>query len=185
MSPTIKSFESSGTALAALCIAGMSSHANASTVTVDLNLNYASDLYTSIAIDSATPQFYYNSEVSQYKTYFGTLNSGMLATSLLAGSPDIDSSLTYVPKPSGIKVAGLSGLQTGYIQLSWLNDSSVQEYGYATFTGGNLDSITGNDITVTSESVANTPLPASWALFVGGVGLLGLVAKRRRRKAVA
>jgi hypothetical protein len=178
-SRTIKPIESSGAVLAALCIAGLSPQAHASTVTVNLNLNYDTDLYTNIAIDSMTPQFYYDAEASNVKDYFGTQSSGEFASNGLSGTDQINSGLTYAATPGGLKVAGLDGLFTGYLQLSWFSDSNVQEYGYATFTAGDLTSITGNDISVTLSS---TPLPASWALFVGGLGMLGLAAQRRRRR---
>jgi hypothetical protein len=176
-----RTIETSGAALAALCIAGVSSQANAATVTYDLNLPYNSGLETEIGIDSTTPQFNYNSETANYKTVVGTMNSGAFASSGLSGSAAIDSSLTYAPNHPGLKVAGLDGLFTGYVQLAWTNDSNVQEYGYATFTGGDLTSITGDITSVTLTNVA-TPLPASWALLASGSAVFGLIATRRRRR---
>src|SRR5215471_4841561 len=138
MSLSIKTIETPGAALAALCIAGAGS-ANATTVTVDLNLSFFSGPNTPIAIDSTTPQFFYSNV--DFKSFVGTQNSGMFASSGLSGSAAIDSSLTYAPNPSGIKVAGL-GSSTGFIQLSFLTDTSVQEFGFATITDGTLVSIT-------------------------------------------
>jgi|SRR5215831_3357393 len=177
MSLSIKTIETPGAALAALCLAGAASQANATTVTVDLNLSFFSGPNTPIAIDSTTAQFFYSNV--DFKSFVGTQNSGMFASSGLGGSAAIDSSLTYAPNPSGIKVAGL-GSSTGFIQLSFLTDTNVQEFGFATITDGTLVSITYDDITPNT-----TPLPAAWALFVGGAGMLGMAAACRRRKIAA
>jgi hypothetical protein len=48
------------------------------------------------------------------------------------------------------------------------------------FTGAPNPVITGQSVV---SAVAATPLPAALPLFAGGLGLLGLVAGRRRRKA--
>lgn len=173
-----RTIESSGAALAALCIAGMTSQANAATVTVNLNLGVANGVNSPIAIDSATPQFFYDSDLTIKETYFGAQNSGMLSSAGLTTSAVIDPDPAhYVLGPDRIKVAGFVGTVTGFIQLSFLNDSNVREFGYATITNGDLVSITYE----TADIIA-TPLPASWALLTGGVGMLGLAARRRRRR---
>jgi hypothetical protein len=177
-----RTIESSGAALAALCIAGVSSQANAATISVFLA--HDSDIKTNIAIDSATPQFFYDSYnffgSGPQKADFGTQNSGLIATSGNNGVAVVDPTLTYVPATVNVsKNDSLEG--SGFVQLAFISDTG-QEYGYASFNEfGDLVSITG-DITSVNLTQAEVPLPASWALFTGGVAMLGLVAQRRRRR---
>jgi hypothetical protein len=42
-----------------------------------------------------------------------------------------------------------------------------------------------NGILVTGINTANTPLPAALPMFAGGLGVMGLLARRRKRKAAA
>jgi hypothetical protein len=61
--------------------------------------------------------------------------------------------------------------------------SALSTNGDITDTGGN-----GIDLLVYAGNgvpVAPTPLPATLPLFAGGLGLMGLIAKRRKRKAAA
>jgi hypothetical protein len=185
-----RTIESSGAALAALCLAGVSSQANAATVTIPVSILHDSNVYTNIAIDSATPQFFYNSYIyNKYPFYgqeadFGTQNSGQIAASGNAGTNSVDSALTYGNSTTEVSYKNLL-TGTGYVQISFFDELSNQtEYGYASFNQfGDLVSITGDISSVTLNAVANTtPLPASWALFTGGAALMGAVAQRRRRR---
>jgi hypothetical protein len=182
MSRTIKSIESSGAALAALCLAGVASQANAATVTVPFPIAHDSNTATNIAIDSSTPQFVYDSYVDTtyitgaQKANFNTQNSGLIAASLNNGSPTVDPSLVY--SSGSTQVSYKNGLEgSGYVQLAFLNGSGIEEFGFASFNEF------GDLVSITYEPAAATPLPASWALFVGGTGMLGLLARRRRKAA--
>lgn len=183
-----RTIESSGAALAALCVAGMSSQAGAATVVMPIFVAHDSNTSTNIAVDSSTPQFTYNSYLDTFptgddtttsiqKANFGTQNSGLIATSGNGGSPTVDPTLTYVP--NNVQVSKYDSLQgSGYVQLAFLNQSGIQEFGFASFNEfGDLVSITYE----TADPSA-VPLPASWALFTGGAGMLGMVAQRRRRR---
>jgi len=175
--------ESSGAALAALCIAGVPSQANATIVTVNDFLAYNSNNATDLFIDSSTANFVYNSYTfAGQKADFGSIGSGLTANNGLNGSPTTAPYAGGYTVFSSYTVAEPFGLQgTGYIQFSLFNDSNVQEYGYASFdSNGSLVSYTYE-----TAAAAATPLPASWAMLVGGTAMLGLVARRRRRKAAA
>jgi hypothetical protein len=187
MSRRIRSIESSSAALAVLCIAGASSHANAATISAFVD----SETYgnTSIAIDSSTAQFSYNVFLSSpffsypggdQKATFNTAlgSSGQIGPTNIAA---VNPSASY---SSGADTAAKNGssLGTAYIQLAFLNGLGQQEYAFASFNSqGDLVSITGDINSVTLSAVA-APLPAAWALFVSGAGLLGCAAKRRRRR---
>lgn len=81
--------------------------------------------------------------------------SGPLTATNLTGSPTF----------------AASGSETDYFFLC----SEDGFCGSRTITGGSLD--------VTSLEVTSTPLPAALPLFAGGLGMLGVFARRRKRKA--
>lgn len=59
-------------------------------------------------------------------------------------------------------------------------------YGYARFAGANIQAIAfetqaNTTILAGSDIVAPVPEPATWAMMLGGLGLAGLVARRRKR----
>ncbi len=81
-------------------------------------------------------------------------------------------------------------LSSGYGFGSALNGSM-------TFVGATLSSlglnlgdtvynvVTGDNITIRAVSVSPTPLPAALPLFAGGLGVIGLLVRRRKRKTAA
>jgi hypothetical protein len=181
---TMKAFETSSAALAALCIAGIPSHAKASSVTVTLDLGYNEHVFipSDIAIDSTIPQFVYDSYLGGKfneccDANFGTLSSGLIASSGINGVGAIDPALTY--SPSGFLVSDKGALQgSGFVQLAFLNSRDQEEFGFASFDGsGDLLSITYQ------PAVTATPLPKSWLLLISGLGAIGLATRRRRRVA--
>ena len=184
----MKVFETSSATLAALCIAGISSQANATPVTFPDFIAYNSGTDTTIVINSTNPQFYYDSSFkyagpySGYDASFGTLNSGLIALSGASGVGTVDPTLSY-PTTGGIQVSSKGSPDgTGYIQLAFLNSSDQEEYGFASFdSNGDFLSITGNFLSVTYQTA--TPLPPSWMLLIAGLGVLGAVTHRRRRVA--
>ncbi len=158
--------------LAALGVTGFATTANAALVTITENLPFDSGNYTDIAIDSSTPQFYYDS--FKGVTTFGTQNSGAIAAG--NSSATIDPTASYASGSE--KEAGLAGNYYSHIQLSFENDDGVTEYGYASFTrDGSLKSIT-------YDSVSAVPEPSSWALLIAGAGLTGAVMHRRKRRSL-
>jgi len=175
-----RTIETSGAALAALCIAGMPSQANATVVTVNDFLAYNSGTDTPLSIDSSTANFFYNSYFFYgQKADFGSTGSGLTANNGVNGSATTDPYVGGYTPYSSYTVSNDSGtLQgTGYIQFSLFNDHGDQEYGYASFDSA------GDLLSYTYETAAATPLPAAWAMFVGGTAMLGLVARRRRKAA--
>jgi hypothetical protein len=182
----VKGFETSSAALAALCIAGVSSHANASTLAIPLDYNTGQSI--DIAIDSTTPQFNYDStKYLGYVATFSTLNSGGFAPSGVNGVNAIDSSLTYSPSPPGGLGVAYKG-ETGspfYVQLAFYNSDHQEEFGYASFDNvGDLASITCSECN-SDETFVVTPLPSTWLPFISGLGALGFAAAQRRRRRIS
>ena len=91
----MKYVTSSLTAVAALGLAGVSSQANASTVTVDFN--YAFGTNSSVTLDGVTPFQMSTSTQPVAKTVqeFGTLSGGYIASTGANGTDTIDPSLSY------------------------------------------------------------------------------------------
>jgi hypothetical protein len=176
----VKTFQTSSATLAALCIAGVSSHANAATVTVPDFIAFNSNTSTDIAIDSTTPQFYYSSATdptytSKYDASLYTQNTGLIASSGAYGVGTVDPTLSYAP--GSAQVAYKNGLEgSGYVQLAFLNSNDQEEFGFASFDGS------GDLLSITYQPAA-APLPSSWTLLIAGLGVLGVMAHRRRRVA--
>ena len=84
---------------------------------------------------------------------------GVPVGSLAAGSP---SSTTYTFKNSGLIPAGIA-------------------LGFAVDKAGNY----GSDSTGVNFTVQSVPEPATWAMMIGGFGLVGAAARRRRSVAAA
>jgi PEP-CTERM motif len=175
--------------LATLGVVGFSGPGKAAIVTV--TENFTPSIYTGsefdIAVDSATPQFFYSgvkTVIPLTGSYvFGTLSGGEIATTGIQGTASIDPSLTYQSNPSGLDVANVKGANatltgTGYVNLAFTNDDGVMEYGYATFDP--------NTAEITSITYATPAVPeaSTWAMLIAGGGALGLVAHRRRRTKV-
>ncbi len=174
----MKYVTSSLTAVAALGLAGVSSQANASTVTVDFN--YAFGTNSSVTLDGVTPFQMSTSTQPVAKTVqdFGTLSGGYIASTGVNGTDTFDPSLSYAGATT-IQLGSQSPIMTdpkqagtGYVNLRF--DAGGQEiYGYATLDGlGGLKSIT----------YAAVPEPSTWALLIAGAGALGVAAHRRRRR---
>src|SRR5665213_1044602 len=166
MSRTLKSLESSGAALAALCIAGVS-QAGATTVNYS-DITHGQLHKTDIAIDSSTAQFYYDSVITapinidnpppgpsihypggDLKASFGSYGAGALGAQL-TGLPSVDPAGTYTSSTADtVFKTGTDAVNfTGYIQLQFLVGSS-EKYGYASFEDGDLKSITGDFTSIT------------------------------------
>jgi len=178
MSRTIKPIETSGAALAALCIAGLSSQAHAATVTVPFFVAHDSNVTTNIAIDSSTTNFFYDSyQALDQKADFGSTGTGLTADNGANGSNTTSPYSHYTPNSSYTVSDGGVLQGSGYIQFSLFNDHGDQEYGFASFNSS------GDLLSYTYETA--TPLPAAWTMFVGGTAMLGLVARRRRRRKTA
>jgi len=179
-----RKLESSGAALAALCIVGVSSQANATTISIS-DITHDQLHRTDIAIDSSTAQFYYDSFITSplgsypggdVKANFGAYGSAGIFT---PGQSTPDPALAYSGGSTTVYKSGSTAL-TGYVNLAFTNGAAQQEYAVATFSNGDLISI--GDVTTVTESVSSTPLPASWALLVSGSAVFGLIATRRRRR---
>ena len=189
MSRAINSVKSLGFVLAALCIAGAPLCAQAATVTVNLNLGHASLTRTDIAVDSSTPQFFYESFVTEpliapdgtvldlggvLIANFGSQNSGRLTP---GPGGFFDPSLFYGGGAITVSVNHLSPSSYLFIHLKFLNGLGQTEYGYAQFnSNGDLE-----EIRYEQAAAVATPLPATSALFISGVAMFGYAARRRKR----
>lgn len=73
-------------------------------------------------------------------------------------------------------------LQTFDITL-YANNNFKVRYGFGIFSVGVLRVSSWNvdDVAIFDQSVSNVPVPAALPLFAGGLGLLGLLIRRRKR----
>jgi len=96
----------------------------------------------------------------------------------------------YIAGASGITVNGYSDLGTTLIDSMFIPSSSGVEQITLDWAGIEQLSFTGgsgfyvNDIEV-NDPVSTTPLPAALPLFATGLGLMGLLGRRRRRRGAA
>jgi hypothetical protein len=190
----MKGMKTSVATLAALGVAGLASNAKATTyVGISPPLDYASGQTYDIAVDSSTAQFVYRSDIAFPYKYasFSTVNSGEFNSASVSANPaafDTTSS-DYSSDPSGVGVAfalifGPASGATGYLDLQFTNGDNQTEWGYASFDSGDLTGITtqGGDGVVTITAV---PEPSTWALLIAGAGVVGVAARRQRRRSLA
>ena len=115
----------------------------------------------------------------------GLLGAGHLGLSLATGSP-IDVVVDY-DSTTHTLTAYLDGL----LWLTFVDDlfADVGSTAYFGFTAATGDAsattvVTSFDLTLTDATQA-TPLPTALPLFAGGLGVLGLLARRRQRTVAA
>ena len=184
------------TTLAALGVVGFTAPANATAnlVTIDENLSYDSGNSTDITLDGGTLAYYEKVAVPQFSfsaEYNTSANTELINNAKSAGvyvsgdtgttaiSPDYNYDSTVgdgIVTHSGAVSSGIS-----YISIEFQNSAGNEEYGYASLDpNGGLESITYQPYSASSA----VPEPASWAMLIGGFGVVG-AAKRRRRRTVA
>jgi PEP-CTERM motif len=178
-------------ALAALGLVGTagSAHAGLVTETYDILPSiYPDGSHASVAVDSTSPQFFYNGVKTGIGTghyEFGSTTGGLIASTGVDGVGSVQPSLSYSPQSldmAHVLTIFTSFNGTGYVNLEFTNGAGKTEFGYATF-----DTARGPDRgeleTITYQSAV--PEPSTWALLIAGAGVLGLATRRRRRAALA
>jgi hypothetical protein len=94
---------------------------------------------------------------------------------------------TSSPSPSaGVSLVSLTDVPVqGYTYYSY-SVAATAPFSFLTFTLGNdFGQFLLDDVSVVRQSASVTPLPAALPLFVGGLGMVGLLARRRKRKNAA
>jgi hypothetical protein len=109
--------------------------------------------------------------------YFKDPISGNVITTVGTGTVTFDST---GPLPTVLSAGGyLAGTSaTNGIGVDALNSPGTFFFSIGTGTDNNLY----YDVTWTAEVVTATPLPAALPLFAGGLGMIGLIGRRRKRK---
>lgn len=119
----------------------------------------------------------------QFKTIFGSPTSEFVNRGTVTfGAGD---QYAAFPMPTTIRFSN----GDNFIGLRAVNGGQTF-YGYA-FTTNNVinsyafESVAGATITATTAIPAAVPEPATWAMMIGGFGVIGAAARRRRRTAVS
>jgi hypothetical protein len=143
------------------------------------NNGTTNDPYSVISFDSQGPG---------YAIY----NVGSSAFTLLWGSPDLYNVVQFFSGPDGtgslLSTTGASGLSYIGSDLACFSSTCADTlFDLVTFTyaGGIIGSVELSDSNgqAAFEFGVATPLPAAFPLFAGGLGVIGLIAGRRKRKA--
>jgi hypothetical protein len=175
-------------ALAALGLVGAGGSAHAALVTETYDVLPSFLVSTPIAVDSSSPQYFYNGVKTGFLTghyEFGSTTGGLIASTGVDGVGSVEPSLSYSSQSLDMAhahklSATFNGM--GYVNLEFTNGKGQTEFGYATF-----DTTPGADLgeleTITYATAA--PEPSTWALLIAGAGVLGLATRRRRRAALA
>jgi hypothetical protein len=157
--------------LAAVCLPMTPAPVQAATVTFDLNN------VTFVGGGTATGHFDFNSmtnaltNVSITTSTDGSFGATYMSGSFNPGSPD---------DLFAFSIGGITLDLAVAHPLSLTSPNSL-----STSASFEVLVIAGNDRLVTSGSLVPTPLPAALPLFAGGLGVLGLLGWRRKRKAAA
>ena len=145
--------------------------------TIDINASAGSSftlgdiVSTNISVSGASIT---NFVVTSWVNAGGTISvNGLTATFSKSGNPFSDSQPSSPPNFFGCDSSGCATFDILVGQLSTAEER--------VFYGSGLDALTSMHMTVTSE----TPLPAALPLFATGLGGLGLLGWRRKRKAAA
>jgi hypothetical protein len=103
-------------------------------------------------------------------------------------SPDMvlipgDQYIAFVTnQPSGVSLGG-SGF--GYMETSSVNRNNFRFAEFDPQGGTWFPDVTDAAFTANFSDVSSTPLPATLPLFAGGLGLVGMFARRRKRNGAA
>lgn len=114
------------------------------------------DIYTNTFTNGTTPEF-------QFDDFF-YIGEGILDIDLAA--PLTDASL------AGSSSLSITGSESAYFFLCGLEAPGADYCGTRDITGGSLD----------IGGLAATPLPATLPLFAGGLGIVGFLSRRKKRK---
>jgi hypothetical protein len=105
---------------------------------------------------------------------------GLTSFSLFMGSPDTYNYVRFIGDGFDETLSG-GQLTLGNTSQSWDWGARVNfDFGGAAVNTIILSS-TGNSFEVDNFAVAAVPEPATWALMIGGFGLMGAVLRRRRQ----
>jgi hypothetical protein len=112
--------------------------------------------------------------------YFKDPISGNVITTVGTGTVIFDST---GPLPTVLASSGYLGGNSSANGIGFGPDNTPGPFFFSIGTG--TDNNLYYDVTWTAEVVTATPLPAALPLFAGGLGVIGLIGRRRKRKASA
>jgi hypothetical protein len=198
-----------GVAMAAATF-GLSTGASASTLTFSLTQDHCTGTCGTAPFGSVTVSSISSTEVSVTETLnagesFRDTGAGDPILFDLTGNPAI-SSLSVTGLPSGYSFASSApGSQDGsgsweygvdcsscgtgttlsfdITLASGITPSSFIQNGNSLFFASDIMGTNGNTGDVGAPNVSATPLPAALPLFIGGLGMMGLFGRRRKREA--
>ena len=91
--------------------------------------------------------------------------------------------------PSYSQITGIyeSGLGPNSAAIELVGDTNIPLTFQVFLSGvnGPTNSVSFENLAFTAESISSTPLPAALPLFAGGLGMIGLLAGRKKRKAAS
>jgi hypothetical protein len=198
---------SSSTLIAStLALFALSGAANASTVTIssDTNTIPSADIFTAPSSTSGNYEAATTgSNAGQASPWAASGTPNAAYTYLSCGPSGVSGTATYTAGPSSTGFSIFWGSPDAYNTVEFLDGSTVE----ASFIGTNLNPPAGsgaqlvtfafNGLDITSvvlidsgtaafeySNVQFTPIPAALPLFAGGLGLMGLLGRRRKQKGV-
>ena len=102
---------------------------------------------------------------------------------MLWGSPDNYNTISFCTGANGGGTCTVGAYVAGVLPITYGHDLIT----FTTdFTFSSIEFASGqNALEFADVSVSNTPLPAALPLFAGGLGVMGLLARRKKRKFTA
>jgi hypothetical protein len=89
--------------------------------------------------------------------------------------------LTFVEDPSP-PVAGIGGV-VNYASTSWLSDGSNLSLSFYTLLGMPSGTVIDNISVDSITEVSAVPEPGEWAMMIAGLGVVSVIARRRKQQA--
>ena len=198
---------SSSTLIAStLALFALSGAANASTVTISSDTNAppfpSADIFTAPSSTSGNYEAATSgTSAGQSSPWQGSATPNAAYTCLSCGPSGASGTATYTAGPSSTGFSIFWGSPDAYNTVEFLDGSTVE----TSFIGTNLNPPAGtgaqlvtfafNGLDITSvvlidsgtaafeySNVQFTPIPAALPLFAGGLGLMGLLGRRRKQK---
>jgi hypothetical protein len=139
--------------------------------------NHSSSVGESFDLGSVTA-----GDVLTFVLNVDTMGINNLQSYVLSSNPSLNPTVLPVTPPGGHPYVGDNQVYaTDFTGDQTLNQAGV----YLGWEDGTGYTYTDKEVVLTNVSFTATPLPAALPLFAGGLGLMSLLAKRRKQKSIA